>query len=55
MELNKRKDVPVELTWDLSLIYPTEEAMLRLRGAGAEIYRTDNQGNIHVTVHGGTD
>ena len=27
MELNKRKDVPVELTWDLSLIYPTEEAM----------------------------
>ena len=28
MELNMRKDVPVELTWDLSLIYPTEEAML---------------------------
>ena len=27
MELSKRKDVPVELTWDLSLIYPTEEAM----------------------------
>ena len=27
MELGKRKDVPVELTWDLSLIYPTEEAM----------------------------
>ena len=27
MELNKRKDVPVALTWDLSLIYPTEEAM----------------------------
>ena len=28
MELKKRKDVPVELTWDLSLIYSTEEAML---------------------------
>ena len=28
MELQNRKDVPVELTWDLSLIYPTEEAML---------------------------
>ena len=28
MELAKRDDVPVELTWDLSLIYPTEEAML---------------------------
>ncbi len=28
MELKMRKDVPVELTWDLSLIYPSEEAML---------------------------
>ena len=28
MELAKRKDVPVEETWDLSLIYPTEEAYL---------------------------
>ena len=27
MELKMRKDVPVELTWDLSLIYPNEEAM----------------------------
>ena len=26
MELMKRQDVPVEETWDLSLIYPTEEA-----------------------------
>ena len=26
MELPNRKDVPVEETWDLSLIYPTEEA-----------------------------
>ncbi|WP_369298171.1 oligoendopeptidase F [uncultured Neglectibacter sp.] len=26
MALAKRKDVPVELTWDLSAIYPTEEA-----------------------------
>ncbi|MBR3652351.1 MAG: oligoendopeptidase F [Bacteroidales bacterium] len=27
MELKTRKDAPVEETWDLSLIYPTEEAM----------------------------
>ena len=30
-----------------------EEAMDRLSQAGAEIYRTDRQGNILVTVHGG--
>ena len=29
MELTMRKDVPTELTWDLSLIYPTEEEMYR--------------------------
>ncbi len=29
MELKLRKDVPVELTWDLSLIYKTEEEMLQ--------------------------
>ena len=27
MELMQRKDVPVELTWDLSSIYATEEEM----------------------------
>ena len=27
MELVARKDVPAELTWDLSLIFPDEEAM----------------------------
>ena len=27
MELVARKDVPVELTWDLSLIFPDEQAM----------------------------
>ena len=26
MSLAMRNEVPVELTWDLSLIYPTEEA-----------------------------
>ncbi len=29
MEQKSRKDVPVELTWDLSLIYATEEEMYR--------------------------
>lgn len=28
MELAMRKDVPEELTWDISAIYPTEEALL---------------------------
>ena len=27
MELLKRKDVPVEETWDLTLIYPNDDAM----------------------------
>ena len=27
MQLPKRKDVPVELTWDLSAIYNSEDAM----------------------------
>ena len=31
MELAKRDDVPVELTWDLSLIYPTEEPCWLMR------------------------
>ncbi len=29
MELNSRKDIPEELTWDLSSIYATEEEMYR--------------------------
>lgn len=28
-ELKSRRDIPVELTWDLSLIYATEEEMNR--------------------------
>ena len=27
MELLKRKDVPVQETWDLTLIYPNDDAM----------------------------
>ncbi|MBQ6551637.1 MAG: oligoendopeptidase F [Lachnospiraceae bacterium] len=29
MDLPMRKDVPAELTWDLSLIYPSEEEMMK--------------------------
>ena len=29
MELKSRKDIPTELTWDLSSIYATEEEMYR--------------------------
>ncbi|MBQ6116759.1 MAG: DNA internalization-related competence protein ComEC/Rec2 [Oscillospiraceae bacterium] len=35
--------------------HPTEEAMGRLAAAGAEIYRTDRQGSILITVQGGKD
>lgn len=38
---------------DNSYGHPTLEAMSRLRAAGAEIYRTDEQGNILVTVYRG--
>lgn len=31
--------------------HPHEEALWRLRDAGAEVYRTDLQGNIHITVN----
>lgn len=30
--------------------HPTEQAMRRLAAAGASIYRTDKQGNIHISV-----
>ena len=35
--------------------HPTEEAMGRLAAADAEIYRTDRQGSILITVQGGKD
>ncbi len=38
---------------DNSYGHPSDEAMLRLKEAGAEIYRTDLQGNISVTVYKG--
>ena len=38
---------------DNSYGHPTEETMGRLAAAGAEIYRTDEQGSILVTVYGG--
>ena len=44
MELMNRKDVPVEETWDLSLIYPTEEAfeadVEKLRALADKMERT---------------
>ena len=44
MQLPKRKDVPVELTWDLSAIYNSEDAMQadleKVRKLADEIERT---------------
>ena len=37
MELKRRNEVPVELTWDLSLIYPTEEDMYRDSAAAEQL------------------
>ena len=40
MELANRKDVPVEQTWDLSLIFPDEQAMWdELEKTKAEVKR----------------
>lgn len=48
-----RPETAVICVGDNSYGHPTEEAMRRLTVAGAEIYRTDRQGNILITVHGG--
>lgn len=48
-----RPDTAVICVGDNNYGHPTEEAMRRLWAVGAEIYRTDEQGNILVTVHGG--
>lgn len=48
-----RPETAIISVGDNSYGHPTQEAMDRLRQAGAEIYRTDRQGNILVTVHGG--
>lgn len=36
---------------DNSYGHPTDAAISRLEAVGAEVYRTDNQGSITVTVH----
>ena len=48
-----RPDTAIISVGDNSYGHPTQEAMARLHAAGAEIYRTDEQGTILVTVHGG--
>lgn len=48
-----RPETAVICVGDNSYGHPTEEAIRRLTAAGAEIYRTDRQGNILITVHGG--
>lgn len=44
MELAMRKDVSEELTWDISAIYPTEEALLadskKMKNLAEEIEKT---------------
>lgn len=50
-----RPETAVISVGDNSYGHPTEEAMGRLAAAGAEIYRTDRQGSILITVHGGND
>ncbi len=48
-----RPDTAIISVGDNSYGHPTREAMARLYAAGAEIYRTDEQGSILVKVYGG--
>ena len=51
MELKSRKDIPLELTWDLSSIYATEEEMYAdqeaLKALGSRMAQ-DYKGRLHT-------
>jgi competence protein ComEC len=47
-----RPETAVISVGDNSYGHPTDQALLRLVAAGCEIYRTDLQGNVLVTVEG---
>ena len=47
-----RPETAVISVGDNSYGHPTDQALLRLMAAGCEIYRTDLQGNVLVTVKG---
>lgn len=48
-----RPETAIISVGDNSYGHPSDEAMARIKEAGAEIYRTDLQGNISLTVHKG--
>ena len=37
---------------DNSYGHPTDDALRRLVGSGADIYRTDLQGSVSIVLHG---
>ena len=47
-----RPETAVISVGDNTYGHPTDQALLRLVAAGCEIYRTDLQGNVLVTVEG---
>lgn len=49
-----RPETAIISVGDNSYGHPTQEAMDRLSRNGATVYRTDRQGNVLVTVNGGT-
>lgn len=49
-----RPETAIISVGDNSYGHPTQEAMDRLSRNGAAVYRTDRQGNVLVTVNGGT-
>ena len=49
-----RPETAIISVGDNSYGHPTQEAMDRLSWNGAAVYRTDRQGNVLVTVNGGT-
>ena len=44
-------EVGIVSVGDNSYGHPTKEALFRLTDAGVSVYRTDLQGNIHITVN----
>ena len=48
-----RPDTAVISVGDNSYGHPAQETLARLRGVGADIWRTDTQGTVRITVNGG--
>ena len=50
-----KPEVAIISVGDNSYGHPAEETLARLQRAGATVYRTDENGNIQLTVHEGEE